>query len=128
MTAADAAPVTASLAAESLVALVDVLAESLPEFAGVRITRPWALTAAAGAVEATIAGVELHRSPADAAESLARTIRRLRPLDHGNDALAFLAATVHLRLAGADPRPATVARITGIAVPAELADRYPDHP
>ena len=120
------APVISSVTAEGLVALVDVLAESLPEFAGARIARPWALAAAAGAVEATIAGVELPRSPADAAEAMARTIRRLRPLDHGNDALAFLAATVHLRLAGADARPGTVARIAGITVPAELADRYAD--
>lgn len=120
------APVISSVTAEGLVALVDVLAESLPEFAGARISRPWALAAAAGAVEASIAGVELHRSPADAAEAMARTIRRLRPLDHGNDALAFLAATVHLRLAGADARPGTVARIAGITVPAELADRYAD--
>lgn len=119
-------PVTAALTAESLVALVDVLAGALPEFAGARIARPWALAAAAGAADAAIAGVELHRSPIEAAECLARTIRRLRPLDYGNDALAFLAAAVHLRLAGADAPPAAVARITGIPIPAELSRRYTD--
>ena len=52
------APVISSVTAEGLVALVDVLAESLPEFAGARIARPWALAAAAGAVEASLAGVD----------------------------------------------------------------------
>ncbi|WP_295625874.1 hypothetical protein [uncultured Corynebacterium sp.] len=107
------------MTAEDLVAVVDVLAELLPEFDGVRVVRPWALTAAAGAAGGMIAGVDVHdppitgtagagttgavRSPdAEAARSraMADALRRLKPLDRGNDAFAVVAVLVRTRLTG----------------------------
>lgn len=89
----------APMTPEDLAAIVDVMAGALPEYAGVRITRPWALAAAAGATASDIADADLHRSPADAAAALAEAIRALRPLDHGNGAFAIVAENVALRLA-----------------------------
>lgn len=103
--------------AEDLLAVLDVLAESLPEFSGAVVVRPWALTAAAGAASATIGGHELHDSAESAARAVAEAIRGLEPLDRGNDAFAVVAVIVCLGLAGNDSSLDRAAALAGVRLP-----------
>ncbi|WJY98656.1 hypothetical protein CHAN_00040 [Corynebacterium hansenii] len=135
------------LTAEDLVSVIDVLVELLPEFADVRIVRPWALPAAAAAAEGVIAGIDVHdpgangvnagaRSDAAGAialnaatsmnggasdeermRALAVTIRRLKPLDRGNAAFAVTAVLVHGRLLGEAMSLERAAAIAGARMP-----------
>ncbi|MDY0114250.1 MAG: hypothetical protein RBS21_08250 [Corynebacterium sp.] len=108
------------MTAEDLVSVVDVLVELLPEFAGARIVRPWALSAAAAACEGMIAGVDVHPRPEDRSRAMAETIRRLKPLDRANDAFAVTAVLVHGRLAGIHMSVDRASAIAGV--------RDPGHP
>lgn len=125
------------LTAEDLVSVIDVLVELLPEFDGVRIVRPWALAAAGAAAGGMIGGVDVHRDLGphvggvhgggdvhggahleDRARAQAEAIRRLKPLDHGNDAFAVTAVLVHGRIAGTHMSFDRAAAIAGVRDPA----------
>ncbi|MCG7439024.1 hypothetical protein [Corynebacterium freneyi] len=128
------------LTAEDLVSVIDVLVELLPEYDGVRIVRPWALAAAGAAAGGMIGGVDVHRDLGDVAprpggarggghplgddrledraRAQAETIRRLKPLDRGNDAFAVTAVLVHGRLAGTHMSFDRAAAIAGVRDPA----------
>ncbi|MFD5868976.1 hypothetical protein ACFWGD_10260 [Corynebacterium sp. NPDC060344] len=106
------------LSAEDLVSVVDVLAELLPEFDGAAIVRPWALSAAAAAEEGSIAGVDVHAGLEDRLRAMAETLRRLKPLDRGNDAFAVTAVMVRGRLAGTHMSFDRAAAIAGVRHPA----------
>lgn len=119
------------LTAEDLVSVIDVLVELLPEFDGVRIVRPWALAAAGAAAGGMIGGVDVHRDLGphgggvhggahleDRARAQAEAIRRLKPLDHGNDAFAVTAVLVHGRIAGTHMSFDRAAAIAGVRGPA----------
>ncbi|MBP2331364.1 hypothetical protein [Corynebacterium freneyi] len=130
----------AGLTAEDLVSVIDVLVELLPEYDGVRIVRPWALAAAGAAGGGMIGAVDVHRDLGDVgprpggarggghppgddrledrARAQAETIRRLKPLDRGNDAFAVTAVLVHGRLAGTHMSFDRAAAIAGVRDPA----------
>lgn len=128
---------TGGLTAEDLVSVIDVLSELLPEYDGVRIVRPWALAAAGAAGGGMIGAVDVHRDLGprpggarggghppgddrleDRARTQAETIRRLRPLDRGNDAFAVTAVLVHGRMAGTHMSFDRAAAIAGVRDPA----------
>ena len=109
---------------EDLVAVVDVLAGLLPEFSGARIVRPWALAAAAA--DGSIAGIDVHadsgsrgRAMDERARAMAETIRRLKPLDRGNDAFAVVAVMVLGRLADAHMSFDRAAALAGVRHPVQ---------
>lgn len=111
---------------EDLVAVVDVLAGLLPEFSGARIVRPWALAAAAAAANGSIAGIDVHadsgsrgRAMDERARAMAETIRRLKPLDRGNDAFAVVAVMVLGRLADAHMSFDRAAALAGVRHPVQ---------
>lgn len=128
------------LTAEDLMSVIDVLVELLPEYDGVRIVRPWALAAAGAAAGGMIGAVDVHRDLSDVgprpggarggghppgddnledrARAQAETIRRLKPLDRGNDAFAVTAVLVHGRLAGTHMSFDRAAAIAGVRDPA----------
>lgn len=101
---------------EDLVAVVDVLAGLLPEFSGARIVRPWALAAAAAAADGSIAR---GRAMDERARAMAETIRRLKPLDRGNDAFAVVAVMVLGRLADAHMSFDRAAALAGVRHPVQ---------
>ncbi|WP_273369680.1 cell filamentation protein Fic [Corynebacterium massiliense] len=78
--------------------LLDVARTFCRYFPGVRVTRYWALNAAAAACGARIDGIAVHGSSGAAAEALSQVIRAVKPLSARNDEFADVCAEIYRSL------------------------------
>ena len=98
----------------AILAIIDELRETVPEFSDIYLERPWAVASVSAASAGVVTGVRTHRSVDEAARATAEATFHVKPLNYGNRVLAALLAHTLLSINGEETTFAETVELVGL--------------